>query len=333
MRAIVVRKLGGPEGLDLVPDHPALSARPGHAIVALEAAALNFPDILTLQGTYQHKQEPPYIPGMEGAGRVVSVGEGVAAQLIGRAVMVSARGTFAEQVAVSAGELTRIPEGWTWGQAAAFPIIAKTAYHALVHRARLQAGEWLVVHGAAGGTGHMAVKLGKALGGRVIATARDAPRRALLADLGADITIDSGADDLAEQLKAASGGRGVDVVFDPVGGAVFEASLKAAAFGARIMAIGFTAGAPNAVRTNYALIKGLSILGVRAGEAARKDPRIATDYAIALPRLAAAHDLRPHIGETFPLDQAALAFDRLAARAVVGKIVLDIHGRAGQRVD
>ena len=151
-------------------------------------------------------------------------------------------------------------------------------------------------------------------------------------ELGADIVIDSGADDLAEQLKAAAGGRGVDVVFDPVGGAVFDASLKAAAFGGRILVIGFTAGAPNTVRTNYALIKGLSILGVRAGEAARKDPRIAADYANDIPHLTRIHDLRPHIGETHPLANAALAFDRLTARAVIGKIVLDIQGRAGHRV-
>ena len=332
MRAMVARKLGGTDGLELVKDHPLPMPRRGQAIVALEAAALNFPDILTLQGTYQHKQAPPYVPGMEGAGRVVAVGEGVPSTLIGQAVMCGARGTFAEQVAVAGEEIAIVPRGWTWGQAAAFPIIARTAYHALVHRARLQTGETLVVHGAAGGTGHMAVKLGKALGARVIVTASAPERRAAIAAMGANVIIDSGATDLAEQLKAAAGGQGPDVVFDPVGGAVFEASLKAAAFGARILVIGFTAGAPNSVRTNYALIKGLSILGVRAGEAARKTPHIAADYTTELPRLAAAHDLRPHIGETHPLSGAGTALDRLAARTVVGKIVLDIHGRAAQRV-
>lgn len=332
MRAIVARKLGGTDGLELVDDHLAPGSRPGHVIVALEAAALNFPDVLTLQGTYQHKQLPPYIPGMEGAGTVITVGEGVEPRLMGQAVMIGERGTFAEQITVAVSEVSTIPANWTWAQAAAFPVIAKTAYHALVHRARLQPGEWLVVHGAAGGTGHMAVKLGLALGARVIATARNAQRRAVLAEMGADMTIDSGADDLAEQLKAATGGRGVDVVFDPVGGAVFDASLKAAAFGARLLVIGFTAGAPNAVRANYALIKGLSILGVRAGEAARKDPRIAADYATSLPHLTRIHDLRPHVGETYSLADAGNALDRLAARDVVGKIALDIHGRARQRV-
>lgn len=332
MRAIVALKLGGTDGLQLVGDYPAPTARAGHVVVALDAAALNFPDILTLQGTYQHMQVPPYIPGMEGAGTVIAIGEGVTSSLLGQAVMIGARGTFAEHVAASADDVSAIPSDWTWGQAAAFPVIAKTAYHALVHRARLQPGEWLVVHGAAGGTGHMAVKLGRALGARVIATARDPVRRAALAAMGADVTLESGAGDLAEQLKAATGGHGVDVVFDPVGGAVFDASLKAAAFGARILVIGFTAGTPNAVRTNYALIKGLSILGVRAGEAARKDPLIAANYATELPRLAAAHDLRPHIGAMHPLAAAGRALDLLVSRSVIGKIVLDIHGRAGQRV-
>ena len=211
------------------------------------------------------------------------------------------------------------------------PVIAKTAYHALVHRARLQPGEWLVVHGAAGGTGIWPSNSARP-GCKRDRNARDPARRAALAALGADIAIDSGADDLAEQLKASAGGRGVDVVFDPVGGGVFDASLEAAAFGGRILIIGFTAGAPNTVRTNYGPIKGLSILGVRAGEAARKDPRLAADYAAELPRLTAVHDLRPHIGETHSLAAAGTALDRLAARAVVGKIVLDIQGRAGQRV-
>ncbi len=323
MRAIIARALGGPDQLALVTDHAAPAPRQGHVVVAVAAAALNFPDILTLAGTYQHKQEPPYVPGMEGAGVVLSVGPGVDGAWLGRRVMFSARGTLAERVAVSVGELADVPAAWSMAQAAGFPVIAKTAYHALVHRARLQRGETLLVHGAAGGTGHMAVKIGKALGARVIATGSSAERLAHVAAMGADVVVDSTADDLADRIKAAVP-RGVDVTFDPVGGAVFEASLKASAFGGRIAVIGFTSGAPNVVRTNYALIKGLSILGVRAGEAARHDPNIAADYARELPRLTAAYDLAPHVGATFKLAEAARAFECLAARAVVGKVMVEV---------
>jgi NADPH:quinone reductase len=323
MRAIIVRKLGGPEHLELVMDHAVPIAQGGQVIVAVAAAALNFPDILTLQGTYQHKQEPPYVPGLEGAGVVEIVGPGVDAAWIGRRVMFSARGTLATRVAVSVDELSDVPPLWTMTQAAGFPVVCKTAYHALVHRAGLLPGETLLVHGAAGGTGHMAVKLAKVLGARVIATGRSPERLAQVRAMGADVVLDSRGDDLAERIKAAAP-RGVNVTFDPVGGAVFEASLKAAAFGGRIAVIGFTAGEPNTVRTNYALIKGLSILGVRAGEAARHDAGIAADYVRELPRLAAAYDLAPHVGATFNLADTAQAFDCLASRAVVGKVVVEM---------
>jgi NADPH:quinone reductase len=237
--------------------------------------------------------------------------------------MFGARGTFAERVAVSVNELADVPPGWSMTTAAAFPVVARTAYHALVHRAGLLSGETLLVHGAAGGTGHMAVKLGKVCGARVIATGSSPDRLAQVIAIGADIVLDSRADDLAERIKAAAP-RGVDVTFDPVGGAVFEASLKASAFGGRIAVVGFTSGDHNTVRTNYALIKGLSILGVRAGEAARHDPGIAADYVRELPRLAATYNLAPHVGTTFPLGEAAKAFACLAARAVVGKVVIEV---------
>jgi NADPH:quinone reductase len=323
MRAIIARTLGGPEHLTLVTDYAEPVAKSGQVVVSIAATALNFPDILTLQGTYQHKQDPPYVPGMEGAGTVTAVGPGGDARLIGRRVMFGARGTLAERVAVPVGALLDVPPAWTMAQAAGYPIAATTAYHALVHRAGLLAGETLLVHGAAGGMGHMAVKLGRAFGARVIATASGPERMAQVQALGADVVLDSRGADLAERIKAVCVG-GVNVVFDPVGGGVFTASLKAAAFGARIAVVGFTAGEPNTVRTNYALIKGLSILGVRAGEAGRHDATVAADYARELPRLAAVHDLAPHIGATFKLAEAAEAFACLASRTVAGKVVLEV---------
>lgn len=322
MRALVCRTLTGIDGLAVEENWPEPQLRSGQVAVTVAAAGLNFPDLLMLSGAYQHKPELPFVPGMEGAGTITHAAAGVDPDMIGRRVMFSARGAFAQRVAVDVGEVAEIPNTWTMAQAAAFPIIAKTAYHALVHRAALKAGETLVVHGASGGTGHMAVKIGRALDARVIATSGDPAKSNLIKQFGAQTVFDSRAPDLADQLKAASGGRGVDVVFDPIGGVVFDKSLKASAFGARLLVIGFVAEAPNQVRTNYALIKGLSILGVRAGEAARHDPAIAADYRMALPRLAATADLTPHIHATVALDDAAAAFSQMRARRFVGKLVI-----------
>lgn len=327
MRAIVARRLGGPDVLELATDVEPPQARAGQVVVAVSAAALNFPDLLTLQGTYQHRQEAPYVPGMEGVGRVVSVGPGVDDGWLGRRVMFGARATLAELVAASVAELVEAPVSWSDQTAAAFPVISRTAYHALVQRARLAAGETLLVNGAAGGTGHMAVKLGKALGARVVATARGADRLQQVAAFGADALVDNDAQDLADRIKSVAP-EGVHVVFDPVGGKVFEAALKASAFGGRIAVVGFAAGSHDTVRTNYALIKGLSILGVRAGEAARRDPRIAAAYARELPRLAAAHDLAPHVGAVFALEDAAAAFACLMGRGAFGKVVIAVSARA-----
>lgn len=331
MRALVCRKLGGPDGLALVDDWPEPAAGPGAVVVAVAAAALNFPDLLTLQGTYQHRQEPPFVSGLEAAGIVVAAGVGVDAALVGRRVMFSARGALAARVAVPISELLDVPAGWNLDEAAAFPIGAKTAYHALVQRAHLAAGETLLVNGASGGMGHLAVKLGKALGARVIATGTDSRKLDIVRGLGADAVIPIAEDSAATagSIKAANGGAGVDVVFDPVGGAAFDAALKATAFGARVAIVGFTSGGPNVVRTNYCLIKSLSLLGIRAGEAARFDPRLQAGYLNELPALAAGADLRPRVAARYPFADARAAFDRLAGRDFVGKIVVDGPEPAG----
>ncbi len=323
MRAMVCERLGGPEGLHLR-ELPAPHARDGKVVVKLHAAAINFPDILTIAGTYQHKQTPPFVPGHEGAGIVTAAGK-ASEHWIGKSVMVAARGCYCEQVAVAADSLMELPRNWSFAEGAAFPVVGRTAYHALVHRARIQPGETLLVNGASGGTGHLAVKLGKALGARVIATGADAGKLAKLAEIGADETVVLGGTDDAGRIKEASGGTGVDVVFDPVGGPAFEAALKACRFGARVLVIGFTSGTHNTVRTNYALIKGLSILGVRAGEAARHDLSLAADYDRELPKLAAKCDIKPVIGATYPLAQAAAALRTLQSRKLVGKIVLTMN--------
>jgi NADPH:quinone reductase len=324
MRALVCRALTGIESLQVDASWPTPTLAAGQVLVEVTAAGLNYPDLLMLTGSYQHKAEPPFVPGMEGAGRITAVASGVDPACLGQQVMFSARGAFATLVAVDMADIADVPADWSLEQAAAFPVVAKTAFHALVHRARLQPGEWLAVHGASGGTGHMAVKLGKALGARVVATSGDTTKFAHLLELGAEAVVDATAIDLVEQLKAATGGHGVDVVFDPVGGAVFDASLKAAAFGGRILVIGFTASQPNAVRTNYALIKGLSVLGVRAGEAARHNPTIRQSYRDDIPALLARSDLKPRVSERFNLEQGAEAFRRMQARRFVGKLVITL---------
>lgn len=326
MRALLCETLSGIDGLRVVTDAPEPVPEPGQACVAMAAAALNFPDLLMLEGRYQHRAEPPYVPGLEGAGVVEAVGDGVDPSLVGRRVIVGARGTLAERVVVHADTLTELPTGWSFEAGAGFRVVAVTAYNALVHRAALRRGETLLVNGASGGTGHMAVMMGRALGARVIATGGDAGKLDVVKELGADAVVQtSPIDTLSDRIKAANAGRGVDVVFDPVGGPVLDASIKATSYGARIAIIGFASGSPNAVRTNYALIKCLSILGVRAGEAARHDPRIAADYRTALPALAEAHDLKPRIAQTFALADARAAFEQLAARTPVGKIVIDLR--------
>lgn len=324
MRAMVCERLGGPEGLHLR-ELPSPQAREGKVVVSLHAASINFPDILTIAGTYQHKQTPPFVPGHEGAGIVSAVGSKVDESWLGKSVMVAAKGCYAEKIAVPVEALMTLPSRWDFAAGAAFPVIGRTAYHALVHRARLQPGETLLVNGASGGTGHMAVKLGMALGARVIATGADAGKLAKLKSIGADEIVVLGGTDDAARIKEASGGTGVDVVFDPVGGPAFEAALKACRFGARVLVIGFTSGTHNTVRTNYALIKGLSILGVRAGEAARHDIALAADYDRELPKLAAAHDIKPIIAASYPLAQAPVALRTLQSRKLVGKIVLTMN--------
>lgn len=321
-RALVCRALVGVDALTVDDHWPVPELRPGQVLVKVAAAGLNYPDLLMLTGGYQHKAVPPFVPGMEGAGQVIAAAADVDPSWLTRHVMFAARGTFAGIVAADAADLMALPEAWTMDEAAAFPIVAKTAFHALVHRARLQPGDWLTVHGASGGTGHMAVKIGKALGARVIATSADAAKFDRLKALGADVVINATAGDLADQMKAATDGHGVDVVFDPVGGAVFDASLKAAAFGGRLLVVGFTANVPNQVRTNYALIKGLSVLGIRAGEAARHNPTIRDSYQLDLPDLLARADIRPLIAERFSLAKGSDAFRRMQTRQFVGKLVI-----------
>jgi NADPH2:quinone reductase len=328
MRAVVCDRLGDPSVLK-IQDVPVPEIGPADVLIRVGAASVNFPDVLMLTADYQHKPELPFIPGMEGAGTVSAVGADVRNWHVGDRVIFGVRpGAFAEYVKVPAsGNLMRLPSGWSDAEGSAFRVGATTAYHSLVHRAALKPGEVLLVHGASGGVGMAAVQLGKHLGAQVIATGSDDERLAVVREQGADLAVNLKSADFVSVVKGMTDGRGADVIYDPVGGEVLEKSMRAAAYGARLLVVGFTSGGPTRIMSNHVLIKGLSILGVRAGETARRaGSDFAKDYAVELPRLAALGVMRPHISHRFPMERAADAFRVLIDRKVVGKAVIEIGG-------
>src|SRR5215510_11502975 len=277
MRAVVCDRLGDPSVLQ-VKDVPVPEIGPADVLIKVGAASVNFPDVLMLTAEYQHKPELPFIPGMEGAGTIAAVGAEVKTWKPGDRVIFGVRpGAFAEYVRVPAsGNLMRLPAGWSEAEGAAFRVGAVTAYHSLVHRAALKPREILLVHGASGGVGMAAVQLGKHLGARVIATGGDDQRLAVVSEQGADMVVNYRTSDFVSVVKGVTDGHGADVIFDPVGGEILEKSMRAAAYGARLLVVGFTSGGPTRLMSNHVVIKGLRILGVRAGETAR---RAGTDFA------------------------------------------------------
>src|SRR5688572_5312800 len=286
MRAVLCETLGDPSVLKIV-DLPAPTPGSGEVLVRVRAAALNFPDVLMVAGGYQHKPALPFTPGMEAAGEILALGDSVTGWAIGDRVIFGKRpGAFAEQVAVPIGGIAmKAPEGWSFAEAAAFRVGAQTAYHGVVHRANLKAGETLLVHGATGGVGLAAVQLGKHLGAMVIATGGDDEKLAIVRKQGgADHVVNYRTGDFVAAVKELTNGHGANVIYDPVGGDVLEKSVRCAAFGARLAIIGFTSGGPSKLMSNHILIKCLTVLGVRAGEAARYDPAYAEDYKVTMPK-------------------------------------------------
>jgi len=328
MRAIVADRLGDPSVLQ-VKEVPTPEPGPGDVVVRVGAAGVNFPDILSVAGTYQHKQQVPFIPGMEGAGTVHAVGGDVRGWKPGDKVIFGVRpGAFAEYARVIRPDgMMRLPGGWSEVEGAGYRVAAHTAYHALVHRAATGKGDVVLIHGASGGVGLAAVQLAKHLGAHVIATGGDDARLALVRRHGgADHLVNYRTADFVTAVKALTGGKGADVIYDPVGGEVLEKSMRAAAYGARLLVVGFTSGGPSTIMSNHVLIKGLTILGVRAGETiARVAPKLGRDYVEVLPRLAAEGVMRPHISHLFPMERAADAFRALIDRQVVGKAVIEMR--------
>ena len=321
MKAVVCRELGPPERLrwETLPS-PRLA--PGGVRVAIRAAGINFPDVLMVSGEYQLKPELPFTPGMEVAGEVVEVDDAVTGVAIGDRVIAKLRhGGYADEVIVAPSQLTPLPATFDHAEGATFLAAHGTAYHALIDRGQLQPGEVLLVHGAGGGVGLAAVEIGKLLGATVIAAASSEEKLAVAKTKGADHLMLYAREPFRDAVKRLTDGRGADVVFDPVGGEIFENSLRCIAWGARLLVIGFTGGIGLA-RTNLVLIKGASVLGVRAGEAVRKDPALGEERIRKLGEWAQAGKVRPHISHRLPLEDYATAMRLLIERRAIGRVAL-----------
>lgn len=323
MKALVVERLASDFAGCAVREVANPTPGLGEALVRIRAASVNFPDLLMTRGEYQLKPPLPFTPGLDFAGEVAALGEGVGALEIGAAVVGGARtGAFAEYIAVPAGSLRPKPARLSWGEAASYGAAYLTARVALVRRANLQAGEWVLVHGAAGGVGLAAVDLAKAMGARVIAASASDDKLAEVSRLYAPDAVLNVTGGFRDAVKAITGGRGVDVVYDPVGGDIFDESLRCLAFDGRLLVIGFTSGRIPTVSANIPLIKGISVMGVRAGEYGRQFPERGAEDQAAVWAMADAGTIRPHVHAKLPLDRWREAFDLLASRRVVGKAVI-----------
>jgi NADPH2:quinone reductase len=322
MKAMVCEAFGGPEVLALreVPDPPPPG--PGEIAVRIRARGVQYVDVLMLAGKYQFRPEPPFIPGGEAAGEVVAVGPGVTAFQPGDKVMSRhTLGACAELGNAKAELCDKVPDGMSLEAAGVFRGAYATAYHALLQRGRMQAGEWVLVHGAAGGIGIAAIQVAKAFGAKVIATASTEEKRAACLEEGADHAIYY-AGGFLDQVKVLTGGHGADIVYDPIGAKVTDESLRCLAWCGRLLILGFLGGGPTNIRSNYLLIKGIDAIGVRIGGLNEAAPDLAIANMRELAKLAAAGKLRPRISHRFPLERAAEALQAVIERKVIGKAVL-----------
>lgn len=321
MKAIVCREFGPLEQLDYA-QIPDPIAGPAELLVDVRAASVNYLDGLIVQGQYQVKPERPFVPGAEIAGRVSAVGAGVSGFAIGDRVMgASVLGGFAEKIAINASSVVRIPDFLPDEEAAGLMIGHGTAHHALKQRARLQPGEHLLVTGAAGGTGLAAVQIGKAIGARVTAICSSAEKLAIAKANGADALIDSHGD-IRAQLKEAAGARGIDVVYDTVGGDLFDALTRTMAWNGRLLVIGFASGRIPQFPVNLALVKGYSIVGVYWGSFVKQDPGEAAANAVELLQWYEQGRVHVAIDSTLPLSRAMEGISRLTNRQATGKVIL-----------
>lgn len=321
MRALLVEELAPDYGGCVIKEIETPAPGPGEVQVKVRAAAVNFPDLLQTRGEYQHKPALPFIPGLEISGEVSALGEGVDQFKVGDAVVGGARiGGFSEYAVTPAAGLRKKPDGLSFSQAAGYATAYLTAYVSLVRRAAVEPGEWVLVHGAAGGVGLAAVDLAKHLGCKVIAASASDDKLAVVqAEYQPDAVVNV-TGGFREKVKEITGGRGADVIYDPVGGDVFDESIRCIAFNGRILSVGFASGRQPTLPVNIALIKGFSVMGVRAGEYGRQFPEKGRQNAAAIWDMAG--QMKPRVDKEYPLADWRAAFDSLADRKVIGKTIV-----------
>ncbi len=323
MKAVVCTQFGPPEDL-VVEERPDPVARPGQVLIEVRAAAVTFPDTLMLEDKYQFKAAPPYIPGGEVAGVVTALGDGVEGLAIGDRVVggLGVTGGFAELVAVPAAGARPLPDSVGFAESTGLNYAYGTSLYGLKYRGELKPGETLLVLGAGGQVGLSAVELGKLMGARVIAAASSEEKLALCRARGADETIDYSTEDLKVRAKELTGGAGVDVVYDCVGGEYAEPALRAIAWGGRFLVIGFTAGIPS-LPLNLTLLKSCQVVGVFYGGMVAKEPDLARAVSDELLDLVAAGKIDPYVSERYPLERAGEALRSLMDRKALGKVVVE----------
>ena len=323
MRALMVEALAPDYAGCELKEFPTPAPGAGEVLVEVRAASVNFPDLLMTRGEYQHKPPLPFIPGLEMSGVVAALGEGVERWKVGDEVVGGARfGGFSDMAVCHAMGLRPKPKAFSFSQAAAFGTAYLTAYVSLVRRAQLEPGEWVLVQGAAGGVGLACVDLAKVLGARVIAaSASDAKLKIIEDEYHPDalVNVTGG---FRERVKEITGGHGADVIYDPVGGDVFDESVRCIAFNGRLLIVGFTSGRIPTVSVNMPLIKCFSVMGVRAGEYGRQFPEKGRENSQAIWKMAEEGKLKPRVHHEYALADWRAAFDSLAERTVVGKAVI-----------
>ena len=321
-RAAVCNALTGPDSIR-IEDLPDVSLNPGEVRIAVRAAGLNFPDLLMTQGAYQFRPDPPFVPGMEVAGDVIAIAPDVTGVALGDRVMAGGKGGgLAEHMVVGVKAIRPLPKAFSFEEGACWHAAAVTAWHALHDKAALQPGESILILGASGGVGMAAVMLARQKQAFVIGTGSSEAKRAAILRAGADHALDPADPALAATVKALTGGGGANVVYDPVGGDLALTATRAIAWGGRYLIVGFASGTIPQFPANHAMIKGYSLIGLRAGESGRRDPRLAAQTSAALATLAEQGVMRPHISHRFALDEAADALRALANRAIIGRAVV-----------
>lgn len=325
MKAVLCKAFGPAETL-VLEDIASPEPKKNEVLLQVHAAGVNFPDTLIIEGKYQFKPPFPFSPGGEAAGVVGAVGEKVSHVKPGdRVIALTGWGSFAEEVAVPGYSVMPIPDGMDFASAAAFGMTYGTSMHALKQRANLQPGETLLVLGASGGVGLAAVEIGKAMGAKVIAAASSEAKLEVAKAAGADVLINYSEGSLKEKLKEITGGQGVDVIYDPVGGDLFEEAFRSIAWNGRMLVVGFASGTIPSLPANLTLLKGASLVGVFWGSFAQRQPQ---DNAANFQQLFAwfaEGKIKPLVSQTYPLEKAADAINHLGQRKAVGKVVVTVR--------